>query len=369
MSSEILTDRQLNRATLARQLLLERSDMGIVEAIDWLVGQQAQQSNDPYIGLWSRLEGFRHEDLTTLITDRTLVRATSFRSTLHLHTVDDLLGIRPHVQPVLDRMWKSAFGNRRFGGNDVGKVHRAGVKLLDKGPMTGGQLGKALTEQFPEGEPLAKAVLLQVKEILIQIPPTRIWGSGHAPILTRAQNWVPAPHSRDLDRQDLVRRYLRAYGPASVADMQSWSGLSKLSEIFAAIADELITFEAEDGRTLHDLPDAPRPAADTPAPIRFLPLYDNSFLGYDNRRRMLEEADIRRVNVLAEYKPAVLVDGIISAGWAIESKKGSARLTIEPYHKLRKADVRAMEKEGEAFLRFMEPDSTDTDIEVLPARA
>jgi Winged helix DNA-binding domain len=265
-------------------------------------------------------------------------------------------------------MWKSNFGNKRFGGNDVKAVHRAGVKLLDKGPMTGGQLGKALQEKFQQGDALSKSVLLQVKEILVQIPPTRIWGSGHAPILTRAQNWVPAPHSRELKLADLVRRYLRAYGPASVADMQSWSGLTKLGETFAALGSELVTLAAEDGRTLYDLPDAPRPDPDTPARPRFLPLYDNVYLGYDNRRRMLAADDSKRVNLLAEFKPAVLVDGTISAGWAIEVGKGRAVLSIEPYHALRKADVRALEKEGAAFLKFMEPDASDFDVAVTAVR-
>ncbi len=363
---EKLTTRQLNRATLARQLLLERSDLGIVGAVDWLIGLQGQQSNDPYIGLWSRLKNFHPDDLTALITDRTLVRATSLRSTLHLQTVDDMLGLRPHIQPVLDRMWKSAFGNRRFGGSDVGQVHRAGVKLLNKGPMTGGQLGKALSEKFPEGDALAKSVLLQVKEILIQIPPTRIWGSGHAPLLTRAQNWVPEPHRRTLDLDALVLRYLRAYGPASILDMQSWSGLSKLSENFGRLRDQLVAFEGEDGRTLYDLPDAPRPDAGIPAPPRFLPLYDNAYLGYDNRRRILAEDDLKRVNILAEFRPAVLVDGIVAAGWAIEAKKGAAKLTIEPYHKLRKKDLPKLEKEGLALLKFMEPESGSYAVEVKP---
>lgn len=362
-----LSNRQLNRATLARQMLLERSDAGIVEAVRWLVGQQAQQSNDPYIGLWSRLANFRHEDLTALIVDRTLVRATSFRATLHLHTVDDLLGLRPYLQPMLDRMWKSNFGNRRFGGNDVAKVHRAGVKLLDKAPMTGGALGKALQQKFPEGDALSKSVLLQVKEVLIQIPPTRIWGSGHAPVLTRAENWVSPPFMRSLDLKALVRRYLRAYGPASIADMQSWSGLSKLAEVFDAIMDELVAFEDDNGRVLYDMPDAPRPDADTPATPRFLPLYDNVYLGYDRRQRMLAEGDDKRLNVLAEHKPAVLIDGLIAAGWSIESKKGAVRLKIEFYRKLRKVDVRALEKEGRALLAFMKPEAASTAIELVPA--
>ena len=369
MARDILSTRALNRATLARQMLLERSDTGIVGAVDWLVGLQGQQSADPYIGLWSRLENFRHPDLTALIVDRTLVRATSLRSTLHLHTVDDLVGLRPHVQPVLDRMWKSAFGNRRFGDNDVKAVHRAGVKLLDKGPLTGGQLGKALQEKFPDGEALAKAVLLQVKEILVQIPPTRIWGSGHAPILTRAEHWIAPPFERTLDREDLVLRYLRTYGPASIADMQSWSGLTKLWVEFAALTDRLISFEAEDdGRVLYDLPDAPRPDPDTPAPIRFLPLFDNVFLGYDNRHRMLEAAVMKGVNLMAEYKPAVLIDGTIAAGWAVSRKKDAARLIVEPRHRLTKTQVRAIEAEGLTFLKFMEESAVSYDVEIAASR-
>lgn len=364
-----LSNRQLNRATLARQLLLERADMGLVEAVDWLIGLQGQVSEGPYQGLWSRLKGFRHEDLTRLIVDRTLVRATSLRSTLHLHTVDDLIGLRPQVQPVLDRLWKSAFGNRRFGGNDIAAVHRAGVNLLNGGPLTGGQLGKALLEQFPAGDPLAKSVLLQVKEILVQIPPTRIWGSGHAPILTRIENWVPPPYERELSLADIVIRYLRAYGPASVADMQAWSGLTKLGDFVAALRARLVEFVGEDGRTLFDLPDAPRPEADVPAPPRFLPVYDNAFLGYHTRYRMLEESVMQRINILAEYKPAVLVDGMISAGWTIERDKNSVLLSIEPYRRLTKREAAEVEAEGLAFLRFMEPNAGSYRFALLAVRA
>jgi hypothetical protein len=363
----ILTDRALNRATLARQMLLERSGRSIVEAVDWLIGLQGQVSEGPYQGLWSRLEGFRHEDLTALIVARTLVRATSFRATLHLHTVDDLLGARPLVQPTLDRMWKSAFGNRRFGGNDIKAVHRAGVRLLDRGPLTGGQLGKALQAKFPAGEALAKSVLLQVKEILIQIPPTRIWGSGHAPILTRAENWVAPPFKRSLKREDLVRRYLRAYGPASVADMRSWSGISRLGETFKSIRDELVAFEGEDGRVLYDLSDAPRPDADTPAPPRFLPDFDNVLLGFADRSRMMSAEDSKRLVAKTRSFRAVLIDGTVAGGWAIKMEKGAARLQVEPYRKVTKKDARAVEAEGLAFARFMAPEAATHEVEMLPA--
>lgn len=361
-----LTDRQLNRATLARQMLLERSDRGIAEATAFLLGLQGQQSHDPYIGLWSRLNGFRHEDMTALIVDRTLARGTTMRSTLHLHTADDMIGIREFVQPVIERSWQAAFGKRRFGNNDKQRVRKAAIKLLDKSPMTSGQLGKALQEKFPEGEALAKAMLVQTMEVLIQIPPTRIWGSGHAPISTRVENWLPAPHKRPIPRETLVRRYLAAYGPASVNDMQAWCGMTRLGETFEALRSKLVTFEDKDGRELFDLPDAPRPDADIPAPPRFLPLYDNVYLGFDNRRRLLAETDLKRVNMLREYKPAVLVDGIIAAGWSMEVKKGAAMIEIELYHKLGKQHLNPLKEEALNFLRFMRDDATSYDVRVRP---
>lgn len=350
----VLTTRALNRATLARQMLLERSDGGIVEAVKFLGGLQGQQTHDPYIGLWSRLKDFRQEDLTALIVERTLARATTMRGTLHLHTADDLLGFRALVQPFVSQQWKSNF-LRRFGSEDEGKVRRAGLRLLDKGPMTAGTLNKALKEKFPSAEPIALSTLVALSETLVQVPPTRIWGNNDAPLLARVENWLPPPYKRPLSREDLVRRYLAAYGPASIADMATWCRLSKLGESFKKISDELIVLEDESGRTLYDLPDAPRPDEDTPAPVRFLPLYDNAYLGYDNRRRMLSEATAHLVNMFQQFKPAVLIDGTMNAGWSIVSKKGEAVLEIETYRKILKRELRALEAEGLAFAKFMEP--------------
>jgi hypothetical protein len=331
--------------------------------VAFLLGMQGQVSEGPYQGLWSRLQNFRHEDMTALIVERKLVRASSMRATLHLHTPDDLIGIRAYVQPVLDRMWHSAFF-KRFGPNDKAKVHQAGIKLLDQRPMTSGDLGRALTEQFPEGEPLAKAVLLQVMETLIQIPPTRIWGSGHAPILTRIENWLPPPYERPIPREILVWRYLAAYGPASVADMQSWCAMTKLGEVFETLRDQLVTFTDETGKELFDLPGAPRPDADTPAPVRFLPLYDSVYLGYDNRRRMLSAATADRINMRQDYKPAILIDGMVAAGWVVSAKKGAATLDIEVYRELLGRERAELEKEGLGFLRFMLPEAKSWDVRI-----
>lgn len=363
---DILTTRALNRATLARQMLLERSKRRVAEATAFLCGLQAQQTHDPYIGLWSRLDGFRHEELTALIVDRTLSRATTMRGTLHLHTADDLFGIRALVQPFLKGVWRSNF-KKRFGDEDTKAVLRAARRLVDKQPMTAGALGKRLKERFPSADPLSMTTLLQMNDILVQVPPTRIWGSGHAPLLTRVQNWLPPPYERTLSRKDLVRRYLAAFGPASVNDMQTWCRLTKLGAEFEALRDELVRFTDEDGRELFDLADAPRPDPDTPAPVRFLPLYDNVYLGYDDRRRMLSTETAHMLNMFQAFKPAVLVDGLVAAGWMTSAKKGAAVLEIECYRKMRKDERRQLESEGIDFLRFMQPDATSWDV-VLTAR-
>ncbi|GLQ54199.1 winged helix DNA-binding domain-containing protein [Devosia nitrariae] len=363
MSAPVLTRRQLNRATLARQMLLERADRPIAETIAFLLGPQAQISEGPYQALWSRLRGFRHQELTRLIEDKTLLRATSMRGTLHLHTVPDMVGIRKLVQPVLDRMWQSNFA-KRFGDGNRPAVIRAGRRLLDKGPMTANALRKGLVKRFPEPDPLSMTVLLQVSDILVQIPPTRIWGSGHAPILTRIGNWIEPPKPA-ITRRELVLRYLAAFGPASVADMQTWCGLTKLDADFAAVRNQLITFADETGRTLYDLPDAPRPPADTAAPVRFLPVYDNVILGYADRSRIIDAADVGRLLQGETNRGSVLIDGMVGASWGFSRTKAGATLDIRVGSPLVGRDKAALEAEAEAFVGFM-TDGKGGEIKYAP---
>jgi hypothetical protein len=211
--------------------------------------------------------------------------------------------------------------------------------------------------------------LLQSHETLVQIPPTRLWGNGSAPLLKRNEIYRPDAPAPSLDRETQVRRYLAAFGPASVADIQTWCRLTKLSIEFKRIASELVEFEGEDGRVLYDLPDAPRPDPGTPAPVRFLPLYDNVYLGYDNRRRMLSPATAEFVNMFRNFKPAVLIDGQFNAGWTIADRKDAAILEIEPYRRLLKREVRELEQEGHAFARFLRPSAKTWDVVVGSAEA
>ena len=360
-----LSNRQLNRATLARQLLLQRTAMPVIDAVDLLIGLQAQTTNGPYQALWNRLAGFTPDALTAPIFDKSLLRATTMRTTLHLHTTPDLLSIRPLVQPMLDRTFLSV-AKSRAANADRPAVHARGVALLDQQPMTAGELGKQLTRTWPEGDPLVLAQVLQCLETLIQIPPTRIWGHGGAPLLSRLENWLGRGLSQPIDLQRLILRYLAAFGPASVNDMQTWSGLTRLASIFESLRPQLVTFTGEDGRTLYDLPDAPRPDVDTPAPVRFLPEYDNVFLGYADRLRIQPPEAKRLMPMVNGYPSTFTVDGFIAGKWSLARDKDNARLTIIPFKPLRKSELAEVEQEGRAMAQFLTDGKAVIETEFTP---
>ena len=357
-----LTDRQLNRATLARQWMLERADVAIPDAIAFLLGLQAQTTPGPYQGLWNRLRNFRHEDLTALIRDKSLLRATTMRTTLHLHTAQDMRTIRPVMQPVLDRTWITTF-RKRSADADLDEVHRRGIALLDEGPLTSSQLGKRLAEHWPDAEPLALAQLLHCRETLIQVPPTRIWGHGGAPLLARIETWTGRPLGPPIDLSALVLRYLSAYGPASVMDMQSWSGLTKLAAAFDAVKDQLVEFRGEDGRTLYDIPDGLRPDPDTPAPVRFLPEYDNVWLGFADRYRIQPQIARDRMQLVNGYIAAYTVDGFIAGNWTMTRKKDLLTITILPFRTLTPAETAEVETEARATGAFLSDGQDQVDVE------
>ncbi|UXN74693.1 winged helix DNA-binding domain-containing protein [Devosia sp. A8/3-2] len=349
---ETLSDRQLNRATLARQWMLDRADIAIPDALAFLLGLQAQTTNTPYIALWNRIAGFTHGALTTLIADKTLLRATTMRTTLHLHTVPDMRGIRPLMQPVLDRTFSSVAKSRAINADRLA-VNRRGVAILDEMPMTAGELGRRLLEHFPDSDPLVLAQVVQGAETLIQIPPTRIWGHGGAPLLMRIEKWIGRGLSDPVPLPQLVLRYLAAYGPASVKDMQTWCGLTRLAPAFDAVRQQLVEFRGEDGRVLYDLPNAPRPDPDTPAPVRFLPDYDNVFLGFADRSRLQPSYARERMVVVNGYVATFTLDGFIAGNWTVNRTK--ARLTIElaPFRKLSKVEKTEVEAEAHAMGAFL----------------
>ena len=288
MAPETLTTRQLNRATLARQLLLAREPIGPVEAIGRLCGLQAQEPAPPFVGLWTRLEGFEREHLLAALHDREIVRATLMRATLHLLGADDYASFRPALQPVMERAVRVL--GERAAGLEPERVLPAARALLLERPLGFNELRRLLQEQFPDVNDRALGYLVRTHLPLVMVPADARWGFPSVADFTLADTWLGGPLPAGGTVEQLVLRYLAAFGPASAADAQTWSGLQGLAPVFEALRPQLLVFRGESGRReLFDLPGAPRPGADVPAPARFLPEFDNLVLAHADRTRLLAD--------------------------------------------------------------------------------
>jgi hypothetical protein len=356
MADEVLTRRALNRALLARQMLLRREKISAVDAVERLAGMQSQAPNPPYVGLWTRLEGFRHEELSQAVRDRAVVRMALMRSTIHLATASDALELRPLVQPVLERGLRSAYG-KRLEGLDLAEVAAAGRTLVEEEPRTFAELGAALGERWPGRDPAALAQAVRTFVPLVQVPPRGLWGVSGQAAHTSAEAWLGRPLAAP-SAEEMVLRYLAAFGPATVKDAQVWSGISRLREVFAALRPRLCTFRDEDGNELFDLPCAPRPDPGTPAPARFLPEWDNVLLSHAVRTRILADEHRPRVfTVNGIILGTVLLDGFVAGTWKIVRGRGTAALHVEPFAPLSGPDRAAVEEEGAGLLAFAAADA------------
>jgi hypothetical protein len=346
--------RALNRALLARQLLLRRADLPAAEAIERLAGMQSQAPNPPYLGLWTRLAAFRHADLEVLLLQRRAVRIALMRSTIHLVTARDCLSFRPALQPVIDR--GTAPGGpwgRNLADLDLAEVAAAGRALVEERPRTLAELGALLAARWTDRDPASLAQAIRTHVPLVQVPPRGLWGNGAPAASTSAEAWLGEPLDPDGTPDRLALRYLAAFGPASVRDLQAWSGLTGLAEVVDRVRPRLRTFRDEQDRELFDLPDAPRPAEDTPAPVRFLPEFDNVLIGYADRTRIISAEDRRRVfTVNGQVRGTVLVDGFVVAMWRLARKRGAATLTVHRFADLSAADTTAVEAEAGRLLEF-----------------
>jgi hypothetical protein len=360
----MLAERALNRALLARQMLLERRAMPAAAAIEHLVGMQAQSPLGPYAGLWSRLAGFEPGELVRLIEERAVVRMPLVRTTLHLVTARDALRLRPLAQPVLDRGFHtgSPFG-KRIAGVDLDAVLVAGRTELASKPATGVQLAAVLGQHWPgfDAEALSQAVRLLVP--LVQTPPRGLFGKGGLPVWTPLETWLGKPLDAGYAIDEMVLRYLGAFGPASVMDFQAWSWLTRQAETFERLRPQLATFRSENGRELFDLPHAPRPSEDSPAPVRFIPEYDNLLLSHAERSRVVTEIALKRIF----GKGGVLIDGYAQGAWRIVKAKGEASLEIELFAKLAAKERRAVEAEAERLIEFMTADVKRRTIRLVVA--
>ena len=371
-SARVLSVRAVNRALLARQLLLERQVLPagpertaqVVRTIEHLVGLQAQAPFPPYYGLHSRLDGFLPEDLAALITDRSLVRIAVMRGTIHLVSARDCLPLRQLVQPVIERGMRGAFG-KQLAGVDPEELAAAGRRLVETEPMSFAQLGQALAARWPDHPPAALAQGVRAYVPLVQVPPRAVWGQAGQALHTSAEHWLgpprpsggpgyplPAPGPAELAR--LVTRYLGAFGPATVRDVQAWSGLTGLKEVLEQLRPSLITFRNEHGAELFDLPTAPRPGEDTLAPVRLVAEYDNLVLSHAERSRVISPGATGLLSTINGVIPgSVLIDGFVAGMWRLTRSRPEAAVTIDMFGPVRERD--ALISEAERVLTFAAP--------------
>ncbi|HXT93768.1 MAG TPA: winged helix DNA-binding domain-containing protein [Trebonia sp.] len=346
--TDVLSQRALNRATLARQKLLERAPAPAIDMIEHLGGMQSQAPLAPYVGLWTRLQDFAPAQLSALTEERQVVRLSLMRNTVHLVSARDCLGWRPLFYPLHTAEFQAHYRSGTEGVDRDALVSRA-KQLLKEQPRTRGELGRLLAERWPEADPGVLAYAATHHVALCQVPPRGIWGKNGPAAWALVENWLNAP-LRPVPVEALVVRYLGAFGPATVADIQVWSGLTRLREVVERLP--LRTFRSEAGQALHDLPDAPRPAEDIPAPPRFLPEYDNLLLSHKDRTRVIPH---NRPVPLPPGNGATsgtfLVDGTWQGTWQIRDRT----LRIQPFTSLRGADQDALLTEAAQLCAFIAP--------------
>jgi hypothetical protein len=361
-ATQVLSRRALNRALLDRQLLLRRVPLPggeeragpVIEVIERLAGLQAQAPFPPYYGLWSRLDGFRPPDLAQLILDRRVVRIALMRGTIHLVSARDCLLLRPLVQPVLDRAVATLA--RQLPGVDPAELAAAGRDLLAQRALTFSELGAQLAERWPgrPGNALAQSVRALVP--LVQVPPRAVWGRSGQAAHTTAESWLGRPLDASPGLEELVTRYLAAFGPATVRDIQAWSGLTRLGEVVSRLRPGLRTFRDEQGAELFDLPGAPTPAPDTPAPARLVAEFDNLILSHADRTRVISEPNRQRLYSKSGIFPGtVLVDGFAAGIWLLDRSRSAAVLTIELFGPVGRRDRDAVADEAGRLLEFAAP--------------
>ena len=359
-----LTRRALNRATLERQLLLRRSSLSALDAVEHLVGLQAQVPRDPYVALWSRLDCFRPEELSDLLLERKVVRVAVMRATIHLVSAEDCLLLRSLMQPVLD----AELGRHRefapaLAEVDLDPVLDVARLLFAERPRTGPELRAALADRFPEHDAAALAYACRCKLALVQVPPRGLWGRTSQVTTTTAEVWLGREPAERPSLDDIVLRYLAAFGPATTADVTTWCRLTGLREVVERLRPCLRMFRDEAGRELFDLPDAPRPDPDTPAPTRFLPEYDNVLLSHADRSRFVPDIVRERAGRLpGRVQGSVLHDGTLAAVWRIERHGDRATLVVSPVERLTKRATASIAAEGRRLLRLVEKDADRQDV-------
>lgn len=343
-------------------MLLTRKKTSLPKAVEQLVGVQAQMPKPSFIGLWSRLQGATRDAIADLLRDRTLVRATTMRGTLHVMTAADYLALRTCLQADFDRGLKAIL-RARLDGIDIARIVEISSKHFTS-PRTFDEARKHLQTFFPKLDERAMGYAVRLTLPLVQVPTDDHWAYPAQASFMAAEKWLKRKPAANDGPDALVLRYLAAYGPASVTDAQAWLGMQGLKPVFERLRPTLTSLAAGPrGAELFDLPGAPRPDPDEPAPVRFLPDWDNILIGRADER--LVAAKHRSavfqpgLRVLATF----LIDGMVAGTWRIDRKKTTATLTLTPFATVPKSARGELEEEGEGLLEFVEPEATSREIQ------
>lgn len=343
MADPILTSRALNRALLARQLLLDRSTLSIPDAVEQVGGLQTQYAPSGYVGLWTRLAGFERAALTRALEERTVIQATLMRVTIHVVSRREFWLYALGVREARREQWRRTFGRQTGAGEeDMGAAADRIRAALADGPRSVKELGDLAT---------GFVGTLGLWVDLVRVPPAGTWERRRADRLGLAEDWVgPRACTEAEGLAHLVRAYLRAFGPGAWRDIASWAGISITTARDAARSLDLRSFRDEHGGQLMDLPDAPLPDPDTPAPVRFLPHWDANLLVHARRTGLLPEPYRPRVfHTKNPFSVGVyLVDGVVAGAWSLKD----GRVVLDPFEKLAARDERGVEREREALEAF-----------------
>lgn len=342
-------------------MLLEREAMDPLLAVERLAGLQAQTPHTWYIGLWSRLDPFDPVEVGELITDRRAVRIALMRSTIHLMSAADALWVRPLVAPAIARTLTHHAGPLR--GVDLGAVASAARAVLEAEPLTAAALGHRLLSRWPHSEATALAQAARANLGLVQVPPRGVWGRSGPAAYTTIEHWLAKPQGPVMPMETLVMRYLAAFGPATTADAQAWSGLSRLDDVFARLRPDLAVFTTEDGREVFDLPDAPRPDPDIPAPVRLLYEHDNLLRAHSDRSRFHKGPSAPVLwSGEGPIPGTVLVDGLIAGTWTLAREGRAVQVRVRPLGRMTKADRALVREEAESLMAVLTPRATSRDV-------
>lgn len=356
-----ITYRALNRALLARQMLLAREQTSAIGAIERLMGMQAQQIRPPFVGLWTRLQDFDRESLVELLRQRKAVRATLMRGTLHIVSSKDYLNFRTAIQPALTAGMRAIL-KTRDALFDQSAVVDAASRCFAQRSQTFVEVRTALAAQFPGVDERSMGYLARTCIPLIMEPDDSEFAFAASRFFS-AESWLGRPISAKECTADLVLRYLAAFGPATIADAQAWSSIPNLAPVFAALRPRLVTFPRPRKSELFDLPRAPRPHEDVPAPIRFVPAFDNLILSHADRTRIIADEHRARVStknlqILATF----LIDGFVAGTWEIQETKKKASLTMSPFAAVPRNVKSELVHEAEKLVRFACKGASSFDV-------